>query len=56
MKYIKNEINDTQSEISDELAELWINNGNKNISDAPWQGLTIVPSYIVTDKPMEDEQ
>lgn len=58
MKYIKADFpedNLTQSEISDELAELWIKNGNKNISDNPWPDLKIVPAYIVADAPKEFE-
>lgn len=53
MKYIKNEFPEpelsTQSEISDELAELWIKNGNPNISDNPWPDMIMVPSYIVVE-------
>lgn len=57
MKYIKNEIPKAnilnQSEISDELAELWIKNRNTNISDVPWPNLEIVPSFIVDDGPIK---
>lgn len=57
MKYLKNEMPDGsvngQSEISDELAELWIKNGNKNISDSPWPDLKMVKALFVSDKPLE---
>lgn len=56
MKYIKHDETSTQSEISDELAELWVSNGNKDISDEPWPNLKLVPSYIVTDNPVEDDK
>jgi hypothetical protein len=51
-KYLKVDddvIPSTQSEISDELAELWISNSNENISDKPWPDLPIVKSYIVSN-------
>lgn len=41
----------SQSEISDELAALWIKNGNKNISDMPWPNLPLVTAYFVSDTP-----
>lgn len=52
-KYIHNDacpaagFGESQSEISDELAALWISNGNTKISDEPWPGLPFVQSYFV---------
>jgi hypothetical protein len=38
---------ESQSEISDELAEKWIAAGNDNIRDEPWPGLPIVKAYTI---------
>lgn len=57
MKYIKNigvsNKEDNQSEISDEIAKLWIKNGNTNIKDTPWPNLKIVPCFTVIGNPEE---
>lgn len=56
-KYIRNDahlsvgMGESQSEISDELGDLWVRNGNTNISDEPWPGLPFVQTYFVTDGP-----
>jgi hypothetical protein len=60
MKYLRNQafpdvgIEESQSKISDELAAVWIKNGNTNIGDVPWPGLPFVISYVVTDGPAKD--
>lgn len=54
-KYIRNapfsvpDMEESQSEISDELAALWIKNANTEISNSPWPGLPFVMTYFVTD-------
>lgn len=60
MKYIRNkafpaaDMEESQSEISDELAELWIKNGNTEISNEPWSGIPFVQCYTVVDGPARD--
>jgi hypothetical protein len=58
MKYIRNPSPDgwelTQSEIPDELAALWISNGNTEIRDNPWPDLEMVQSYIVSSLPRQE--
>lgn len=42
----------SQYEISDELAALWVQNGNRDISDTPWPDLEIVKAYFVSEEPV----
>lgn len=57
MKYIRNDtapiadMPESQSKISDELAAVWIKNGNTNIRDLPWPNLPFVQAYFVTEGP-----
>lgn len=54
-KYVRNPafpgIEESQSEISDEIAAIWRKNGNDRICDTPWPGLPFVGAYFVTEGP-----